>query len=92
MFGPHTLLHPGACEFVCRLRPAATPYRACLPPAARQPKATHSLTDLPIPRPANWFLFSPGVVAACRKSLARLGVDKIDLYQVSVDLSASQYR
>ncbi|KAL7421887.1 hypothetical protein Q5752_003659 [Cryptotrichosporon argae] len=37
---------------------------------------------LPIPRPANWFVFTPGVVAACRKSLARLGVDQVELYQV----------
>ncbi|ORY34033.1 NADP-dependent oxidoreductase domain-containing protein [Naematelia encephala] len=37
---------------------------------------------LPYPRPANWFFFAPGVIAACRKSLARLGVDQIDLYQI----------
>jgi len=41
-----------------------------------------SCPDLPFPRPANFFVFTPGVVAACKKSLARLGVDKIDLYQL----------
>jgi aryl-alcohol dehydrogenase-like predicted oxidoreductase len=36
---------------------------------------------LPFPTPQNWFIWSPGTVNALRKSLARLGLDSVDLYR-----------
>lgn len=37
---------------------------------------------LPLPTPRNPFLFTPGLVSGLKRSLARLGVDSVDLYQV----------
>jgi aryl-alcohol dehydrogenase-like predicted oxidoreductase len=39
---------------------------------------------LPLPTPRNPFLFTPGLVSGLKKSLARLGVESIDLYQVNL--------
>ena len=43
--------------------------------------SSHSV--LPFPRPANFFVFTPNCVEALKKSLKRLGVDSVALYQVS---------
>ncbi|CED82563.1 aldo-keto reductase family [Phaffia rhodozyma] len=37
---------------------------------------------LPIPSPSNPFFFTPGLVSGLKKSLARLGLDSVDLYQI----------
>lgn len=37
---------------------------------------------LPFPRPASFFLFSPPLFRQLRRSLERLGLDKVDLYQL----------
>ncbi|KAK4688791.1 hypothetical protein P7C73_g1322, partial [Tremellales sp. Uapishka_1] len=37
---------------------------------------------LPIPRPANWFLFRPNVVERLKLSLERMGLDSVPLYQL----------
>ncbi|KAJ9109260.1 hypothetical protein QFC21_000589 [Naganishia friedmannii] len=37
---------------------------------------------LPFPHPGNWFFFRPAIVNALKKSLERLGVDQVELYQI----------
>lgn len=40
-------------------------------------------TGLPMPNPMNWSFFTPGIEHSLRESLKRLGVDSVELYQVS---------
>jgi hypothetical protein len=35
----------------------------------------------------NWAIFSPGIVSSLKESLKRMGVDNVELYQVSTRLS-----
>lgn len=46
----------------------------------------------PLPSPRNPFLFKPGLVSGLKKSLERLGVESVDLYQVRHSPSSLEVR
>lgn len=57
---------------------------ACLADLTEQERTQVAIATkwLPLPTPRNPFLFKPGLVKGLKKSLARLSVDSVALYQV----------